>query len=199
MIRKSAAIVAGLFVLLVLLACGGARVPDAQKETKQEKNSDKDSPAPDDKPGEAKIGGEPYRSGDLLVSIRTVYSNGPFGGQYRGRYANTKLTLAMIEVRNTSAGKIVAWPGWHGKAALEDEHGNRFAPFDLRGWSALPHNNTLGDGWDGDTGAKIHPGTTYTNALYYEFVPPTSKRVKVTGQIDGRTVTFSGPFGVKAP
>ena len=80
---------------------------------------------------------------------------------------------------------------------IEDEHGNRFKPLDLRGWSCLPSNNTLGGGWDGDSGSRIHPGETYRNALYHEYAPPTSKEVVITLPLDGRSLRFRGLIGSK--
>ena len=84
-----------------------------------------------------------------------------------------------------------------GKGVIEDEHGNRFKPLDLRGWSCLPSNNTLGGGWDGDSGSRIHPGETYRNALYHEYAPPTSHQVVITLPLDGRTLRFRGLIGGK--
>jgi hypothetical protein len=119
-------------------------------------------------------------------------------GQYQGRFTAVKLMMVRITIQNTSKGKIADWAGWQGKGAVEDENGNKFQPADLRGWSCLPNNNTFGGGYDGDFGSRIHPGTTYEEALYHEYAPPTSKQVVIRLPLEGKIVTFRGPIGPKA-
>jgi hypothetical protein len=137
--------------------------------------------------------GEQVRAGDLLVSVEEAYSSSNFAGQRYGRFTLIQMMLVRLRVENTGRGKIIDWPGWQGKAVVEDEHGNRFKPLALEGWSALPHNDIIGGGWSGDTGARVHPGTTYVNALYYEYAPPTSRHIIVTAPLAGRQVRFRGP------
>ena len=107
------------------------------------------------------------------------------------------MMMVVLSIQNTGKGKIAEWAGWQGKGVLEDEHGNKFKPLDLRGWSCLPANDTLGGGWDGDSGSRIHPGETYRNALYHEYAPPTSKEVVITLPLDGRSLRFRGLIGSK--
>jgi hypothetical protein len=140
--------------------------------------------------------GEQVPFGDLLVSIREVRS-GQAGGQYLGSYRSVQLMWVVIEVKNTSKGKIVEWPGWQRKAQIEDEHGNKFGPVSLTGWSGLPDNDTINGGWRGDFGARVHPGTTYVEALYYEYAPPTTRRVVIEVPLGQETIRFSGPIGSK--
>lgn len=184
--KRATATLVCLMLLTMLLACsGGGKKPEA---------GDGDGP---------KAGathkfkfGEQHQTGDLIITVREATSQ-PFAGQHHGRFTNVNLTVAMIEVKNTSAGKIASWQGWQGRATVEDEHGNRFAPIDLDGWSGLPFNGTPGATWGGDVGAKIAPGQTYVNALYHEPAPATSKRLTVSVPLGGETLAFSGRVGWK--
>jgi hypothetical protein len=137
---------------------------------------------------------EEVSHGDLRITITQAY---PFrgSGQYRGQFRGRNFFIVTVSVKNTSTGTIADWPGWYGKATVEDEHGNKFAPLDLSGWAWLPANDP--DGWQGDFGARIHPGKTYVNALYHEFPPETTNEAIVTVPLAGRTLCFRGQLGLK--
>jgi hypothetical protein len=139
--------------------------------------------------------GEQVRSGDLLISIVEVRS-GTFTGQRLGIFTSVRMTLVHLSIRNTSEGKVADWAGWQGKGVIEDEHGNTFRPVSVRGWAGLPNNEP--DGWDGDFSTRIDPGTTYENAIYFEYAPPTSHQAVVTLPLGGHELRFRGPIGAKA-
>lgn len=155
-------------------------------------------PANDGRPPTQTVNfGEVITSGDLHIKFIEVQSV-QGAGQYYGQFRALNLMFIRIQVTNTSNGKIVDWAGWQGKGEVEDEHGNKFNSLSLRGWSCLPNNNTFGGGWDGDYSARIHPQTTYENAIYVEYAPPTSKEVILRFPLGEGDVRLRGPIGAKA-
>ena len=133
------------------------------------------------------------REGDLRINVIQVINKGPFTARYQDELRPTNLSLVHIRIKNVSPDKVVEWPGWQGKGEIEDEHGHKLMPVSLNGWSWLPSNTP--DGWDGDFAARIQPGATYENAVYFEPIPETSRQAIVTFPLTGRTVKFHGPIG----
>ena len=191
--------VTGIVVYLVIRQNSIVAVKPPQPEPQQPKPAADAGHQPEPKAAgarEYKLG-EQVRVGDLLISIPEVMSEKFFTGHYNGKFTPRQMMLVHVSIQNTSPGKIVEWPGWQGKGEVMDEHGNKFKSIDLTGWSCLPNNNTLGDGWNGDFATRIQPGTTYENAVYFDYAPPTSKQVVITLPLEGNSVTFRGLIGSK--
>jgi hypothetical protein len=131
---------------------------------------------------------EPLRDGDLLIKVVQITS-GSTGGEYLGRFATLEASFVQVEVTNTSKTKIVDWAGWHGKGEMVDEHDNRFEPRSTAGWTL--------DGPRADRATRINPGETYKTILYFQPLPPTSKRVTITLPLGGKQVKFSGRLGTR--
>lgn len=134
--------------------------------------------------------GEEAIFGELRVTIAEARS-GTVAGQYRRRFASTEKAYLTVSVKNTSTGKVGDWPGWHGVAKLVDEHGNQFETAPMRDWAWLPGNYS-DDQMNGDTGARVHPGKTYKDLLYFEPIPKTSQEVVLMAPLGGRVVRFRG-------
>lgn len=191
-----------LFGLLCLVALGVALVGKSNPAKTEiepkiaEKPGEKEIEKPSKTPAKIRpieiAFGEKVSRGDQRISITAATNEHGAGGEYRGQFRTIKLMRIHLSVENTSKGKIAQWEGWQGKAKIEDEHGNEYSPIDLRGWRYLPNNDTFGDGWDGDTGSRVHPGKTYINMLYYQHAPFTSKEIVVSIDIDGQPYRFRG-------
>lgn len=141
--------------------------------------------------------GEEVRHGDLLITVVEVLNEGPFAGQFNGKFTQINTTIVHVRINNLSDGKIAEWSGWQGKGEIKDEHDNIFKPISLRGWAALPHNNTLGGGWDGDFQTRIFPKKVYDNGIYYQSIPATSKQATVILPLGERTIRYKGLLGSK--
>lgn len=141
--------------------------------------------------------GERIKRGDLKITIRGVTS-GWISGQHHGQFDSIQLMYAVVSVENTSGGKISVWHGWQGSGVIQDEHGNRFHPVTLKGWTWLPKND-WDDMMDGDFAVRVNPKTTATNAVYYQFAPPTSTKVTISLPLDGKTIHFSGKINDIVP
>lgn len=129
--------------------------------------------------------GEEARDADLSIHVLEV-TTGTIGGQHYGRFSTIDASLVHVKIVNHGAGKVYDWAGWQGEGEIEDEHGNRFRPISMRGWSWPPAENPM------DYAARIHPGMTHKKIAYYEPIPLTSRQLKVKVPLGNRTLIFVG-------
>ena len=177
--KRATTVAAVVLLVVILFGCGGGAppmpkvvqpMPVAQKPVR-----------------ECKLG-EEIVSGDLLIKITQLW-NGPLIGRRYGNDRNLTVLTANLAVKNTSKGKIAEWKGWHGYAPATDEFGNVLQCFDMGGFVITSDN------YVGDAGVhRIDPGQMYTNSLYWDRAPATSRLITFDVPLDGDILRFKIPL-----
>lgn len=211
-IRRPLVIVAGLFVLGVLLACGAR--PEALKDTPQPKDQGqkKDADEPKNgsksKDGEAKSqkvdwasAGPKAKAGDVSLTVVMAENDSYLTNVYEGKTFKRLGTMARVEIKatNNSATKNVRFGGWNdGSAKLEDEHGNeyRYKPFDpdTKMWDGFGQGFKLASS---PAPSQLRAGSSDEWNLRFEPLNDAAKEVRLT--LPAAPLAQSGVIRLRAP